>query len=422
MVVPGCEHAPRAAAEPLWLEPTRNHWGEHGGRIGIPPPTLPAAAATPAESLRARVNGTYRPPAIAEDDPMRLLGSALRLFREQGMFILNSSAFAAPVTQRCLRAVLDTWGRLDTALDARGIQRSVDYHFKEVVSRGWARHDLRTTSSIRKACAELFPSSASGVPVREQNAPLFPLFDKLLRTLLGSSYRMIYSGVVVTEPGADWQSWHRDGGHLDNRGRVIRSAMRDSKTGLPPSPVIAPHAVDIFIPLVDLNDELGPTEFIPTSQGNPDDSMYRRMPSSQRRTRQRGVGGGEGQVVTQVAAEKRAILTYEYPWQVPHLRKEEQGGARKRPPVGDFCPGVSIAPHLRAGTAAFFDFRLLHRGRPNRSRPPPLPRPAAAGNVVRDESKLRPIIYLTFAKPWFQDKVNRWSLGPLLDFYQADLG
>ena len=44
------------------------------------------------------------------------------------------------------------------------------------------------------------------------------------------------------------QAWHCDGGHLFNR-----------KIDCPP------HCLDVFIPLIDVPPELGPTEFIPST-------------------------------------------------------------------------------------------------------------------------------------------------------------
>jgi ectoine hydroxylase-related dioxygenase (phytanoyl-CoA dioxygenase family) len=56
---------------------------------------------------------------------------------------------------------------------------------------------------------------------------------------------MIYTcniSVVIAEPGAAEQKWHADGGHL--------SIWKH----------LPCHCLNIFLPLVDITEELGPTE------------------------------------------------------------------------------------------------------------------------------------------------------------------
>ena len=173
------------------------------------------------------------------------------------------------------------------------------------------------------------------------------------------SYRLLGSGIVLTEPGADWQNWHQDGGHLDLDRRVVDEEQ--ARRGVSS----VPHAVNIFIPLVDLTRANGPTEFIPASHLSPDDSIFRRRaPPSPDDDDAGGAGGGD-----------------------------------------DFCPGVSVAPELPAGSMAIFDYRLTHRGRPNRRSSPRLGAAPAA---------VRPVLYFTVAKSWFKDEVNSWGEEALL--------
>ena len=47
-----------------------------------------------------------------------------------------------------------------------------------------------------------------------------------------------------------------------------------------------------------------------------------------------------------------------------------------------------VGPCVDAGGAVLFDYRTVHRGTANRS------------------AEDRPLLYLTFARPWFSDTVN----------------
>lgn len=96
------------------------------------------------------------------------------------------------------------------------------------------------------------------------------------------------------------------------------------------------HVANIFVPLTDVPLDLGPTEFRPGSH------VYTRNLAP-----------------LLLAAKARQQL---------------------RPPV---------APTLRQGDVLLFDYRVLHRGKANRT-------------LDQD----RPILVLTFAKPWYKDVCN----------------
>ncbi|EKX38662.1 hypothetical protein GUITHDRAFT_89299 [Guillardia theta CCMP2712] len=52
---------------------------------------------------------------------------------------------------------------------------------------------------------------------------------------------------MLSQPGSQTQQWHSDGDHLSEHEHL------------------PPYAVNIFVPLVDMNSALGPTEFVPTT-------------------------------------------------------------------------------------------------------------------------------------------------------------
>lgn len=81
-----------------------------------------------------------------------------------------------------------------------------------------------------------------------EKAPWLPL----VRALLGKDCVCVHSGVMLSMPGSKTQFWHQDGPHL-NRNRLVH---------------LPPHAINIFVPLVDLTARNGPTEFIPTTHYN----------------------------------------------------------------------------------------------------------------------------------------------------------
>jgi ectoine hydroxylase-related dioxygenase (phytanoyl-CoA dioxygenase family) len=136
--------------------------------------------------------------------------------------------------------------------------------------------------------------------LRGENAPWLAL----VRSLIGVDATLAHAGVIVALPDSAAQKWHSDGDHVHDE------------------LVLAAHAVNVFVPLVDVALANGATEFAPRT----------------------------------------------------HL----DWRADARP----------VVPELGAGDALVFDWRLKHRGLANR-----------AGHA-------RPLLYLTYAKPWFVDKYN----------------
>lgn len=79
------------------------------------------------------------------------------------------------------------------------------------------------------------------------------------RELLGGEPAVAYMGVLWTLPSADSQQFHADGRPLFAEG------LEEGSPDLPP------YAINVFMPLVDVDEANGPTEFIPRShrQGYP---------------------------------------------------------------------------------------------------------------------------------------------------------
>lgn len=106
--------------------------------------------------------------------------------------------------------------------------------------------------------------------------------------------------VVYSRPGAGDQDWHTDGAHAD--------APRAGGPG-------APYAVCVFVPLIDLDEGTGCTQF----------------------------------------------------WPGTHADRELAGFG----PASEVL-GAAVAPYVAAGSAVLYDYRLMHRGLANRSRERPV--------------------------------------------------
>ena len=80
-------------------------------------------------------------------------------------------------------------------------------------------------------------------------APWVPV----MRKLMGDDAINLFTGAVVAEPGAADQPLHMDGGHLWQGTHGFEQ------------PQCPPHCYNVFLPLVDVTAENGPTEFWPGS-------------------------------------------------------------------------------------------------------------------------------------------------------------
>lgn len=158
--------------------------------------------------------------------------------------------------------------------------------FREIVMRSPGRFELSLTH------------------LNDQKRPSLQEIERILSSivpnLLGAAgwdeCKVCSLSLVTSTPGAPDQTWHADGGHVDLQHHVPC------------------HCLNVFIPLEDVTEELGPTEF---------------RPGSHFHTR--------NLVPLLLAAKARRTL---------------------RPPV-------TPIPHR--GDAVIFDYRVLHRGRANSS-------------------------------------------------------
>ena len=115
------------------------------------------------------------------------------------------------------------------------------FAFREICHRAPRRYDVQLGEIARYPLPEDLGDALSHA-----------LWQPLLKRLLGGTMNHNFDGVVVAEPGAAAQEPHMDGGHLFH-------ATHGFSLDLPV------HMVNVFIPLIDVPLEVGPTEFWPQS-------------------------------------------------------------------------------------------------------------------------------------------------------------
>ena len=125
--------------------------------------------------------------------------------------------------------------------------------FAEIASRGKERFDLRLTDSLMGAFVEKHVLGQ-------------PRVQALMQHVLNSSLTEIDfdMSVVYSKPGAVHQGWHADGDH--QKGALDAGWEKDGwRTQL-----AGAYAICLFIPLIDLDNEVGFTQFWPGSHRNRD--------------------------------------------------------------------------------------------------------------------------------------------------------
>lgn len=142
-------------------------------------------------------------------------------------------AVATSVVNQCRKRMMEIFKILQPKVAALGVDGEVKC--REITRRNPGRYDITYLMD-----AEPFRSlrwHASWRPV--------------VKRLLGTTCRLLKVGCVVALPGAEQQGVHRDG-------RLLFDELQDPSMG--PLP---PHCLTVFVPLIDLRREHGPTEYWP---------------------------------------------------------------------------------------------------------------------------------------------------------------
>jgi hypothetical protein len=163
-----------------------------------------------------------------------------------------------------------------------------------------------TTSSEQRSPGRYELVNPLKTPFSDESFVLNPLLAPLMTRVLGSKRLEIDTHSSVTSlPHTPEQHWHRDAGFLFEHEQV--------KKQLPP------HGLVIFVPLVKVTDDMGPTEFLTGS--------HIQCPQSEMVSKQLGN------------------------WQLNECDHT----------------GATVATPASSGSAVIFDLRILHRGLANKS-------------------------------------------------------
>ena len=189
-----------------------------------------------------------------------------------------------------------------------------NFNFREIASRNLERFDLRVTD--HETCDFV-----------QKYVMDHPAVKSALHHNLGDENDINFDlSLVYSKPGACAQGWHADGDHQKG-GSDAGWTIDGWKTQLS-----NPYAICLFIPLIDLNDEVGFTQFWPKS----------------------------------------------------HYSRHLAGFGKVAELIQSTFDGKCAA-----GDALWYDYRLMHRGMPNRSK-----------------DTIRPVLQVIFKKKWYIEKSN----------------
>jgi hypothetical protein len=144
----------------------------------------------------------------------------------------------------------------------------------------------------------------------------------LIHRVLGHDARLVWKGLVVTEPGAGDQAYHPDGPpvsleewHLhENRGASSPSVALDSLQ-------LPAHSLTVFVPLVNLTRDNGPTVFLPGTH-----NRHVALAALAAEAEQAGSTAGVGQPAVLAAEAGDAII---FDVRCHHAGSANRSGARR---------------------------------------------------------------------------------------------
>ena len=219
-----------------------------------------------------------------DSDGATLAEGRARKFHEDGFLVMRDCfepRVVEDIHEKAMSNFREVLGIVDDKGHSMGI--GVKHCFKEIVQRHLNRYEM--TYKMGHQAFAIVPTNEEVMGV--------------VNSILGEDCVIINKSLVVSNPGAETQAWHSDGPHLD--------ITKD----------LPCHCLNVFVPLVDVDETNGPTEMRPGSV-----SLTRNLKKSY----------------------MKAFLTKK-------LRAVE-------------------APALKKGSILMFDYRILHRGKANNSEQP----------------------------------------------------
>jgi ectoine hydroxylase-related dioxygenase (phytanoyl-CoA dioxygenase family) len=179
---------------------------------------------------------------------------AAALFQQYGLVVLRNAVQSDSLSQLRI-AVQQRFGKCLHALKDQ-TQRGRGVHFKEIMQRDSLRYDCQLNVQDE--------GSEHWLPLAATEGPWLPV----IRELLAGDCRLYRCGVVVSLPGAGEQYWHSDGQHVgaSSGWQGLDRADEPAWQSTAADTSAPPHAICVFVPLVNLERSNGYTEFWAGSQ------------------------------------------------------------------------------------------------------------------------------------------------------------
>jgi Phytanoyl-CoA dioxygenase (PhyH)/SEC-C motif len=196
-------------------------------------PSAPHVRPLPDESIIA-VSADERASGRLDAEVER---GTLAAFRAHGCVVLRGAL--APALIDAMQAdYMARYGALDASAM---LQRAMLPPPNPVIARGEGRFQITPRMSGAFAAPGIFAS---------------PLLRRVLAQMIGEDLQLSSLTLVVSHPGASLQAVHRDFGHLFGEPGVAAN--------------LPPHAVNVVVPLLDVDLATGPTGVWPGSQAWPE--------------------------------------------------------------------------------------------------------------------------------------------------------
>jgi hypothetical protein len=198
---------------------------------------------------------------VGRDDGLEAEKKIKRTFDEDG-FVLVRSAVPRSAVAPWSEFVHRHFRRTFVQLHARGhvaapthrlgeggdytMAKGVKNGFREIVMRSPGRFEVSLFSILDQHPRDHSSTEEDGPPpTSEILSWMAKLIPSLLEEKCWDDCKVCGVSYVTSTPGAQGQSWHADGGHVDlNRHQPC-------------------HCLNVFLPLEDVSPDMGPTEFRP---------------------------------------------------------------------------------------------------------------------------------------------------------------
>jgi hypothetical protein len=207
------------------------------------------------------------------------LEKAQRAMQEWGLVIqpqIMSSKLVAGFQHLVNEAITTVESRLARFRPSLQIGKDT-FCFQEIASRNQNRFDLRldTICITEEGGTTQRPAITLVCRLLKESPTLQKFLISAIGTNTDSGSDSIWDesldfdvSVVYSRPGAPAQGWHADGNHLP--GAPDAGWILDEKENRTPrnAQLAAPYAICLFVPLIDLNEDVGYTQFWPGSHAH----------------------------------------------------------------------------------------------------------------------------------------------------------